>query len=81
MDETKPKLKPPTTMPDTPEGLLAFVAYPEYYENETETEFNERRQLCVKLAEQYVEYLEVIKHMDSSIKELNKPKIWIPNKK
>lgn len=81
MDETTKKRPIPKFMPQTPEELLAFVAYPEYYENETLDEYNERKALCVKLAEQYSEYMHTIKYVDKQLVELNKPKIWIPKKK
>lgn len=53
MTEEKKPRKIPTSMPTTPEELLAFVAWPEMYENETITEFSERMALCHRLAEQH----------------------------
>lgn len=78
---TENKRKIPKFMPETPQELLAFVAYPEYYEGETETEYNERKSLCEKLAGQYAEYTETIKLVDKHITELTKPNIWLPNRK
>lgn len=53
MTEQKKPRKIPITMPEKPEELLAFIAWPELYEDETVTQFSERMALCHKLAEQY----------------------------
>jgi len=54
----KPLRKPPQVMPETPEALLAFVSWPEYYEGETEQEKISREALCLALSKRYAEYQE-----------------------
>lgn len=66
----------PTEMPKTPEELLAFVAWPEKYLNETDKEFQERQSLCKTLGERYAKH---------TAEQLNIPKqeskIWVPGMK
>jgi len=50
--------KPPKVMPESPEALLAFVSWPEYYEGETEQEKISREALCLVLSKRYAEYQE-----------------------
>ena len=50
--------KPPKAMPESPEALLAFVSWPEYYEGETEQEKISREALCLVLSKRYAEYQE-----------------------
>ena len=76
--EEKVLRKPPTEMPTKPEELLAFVAWPDYYEGETEEEYNKRQALCQKLAKDYAEYVQMIKILDQDI---NRPRVWVPTKK
>jgi hypothetical protein len=54
----KPLRKPPQVMPETPEALLAFVSWPDYYEGETEQEKISREALCLVLSKRYAEYQE-----------------------
>lgn len=74
--EDKPLKEAPKTMPNSPEELLAFVAWPDKYLNETDAEFNARQALCKTLGERYA------KHMAG---ELNVPtyksSIWVPGMK
>ena len=50
--------KLPKAMPESPEALLAFVSWPEYYEGETEQEKISREALCLVLSQRYAQYQE-----------------------
>lgn len=67
--------KPPTTMPTTPEALLAFVSWPEMYEGETEEERKARETLCETLGKRYAEYM---RQKVGALQTKDKDKVWIP---
>ena len=71
---TEPR-KPPTKMPSTPEELLAFVSWPDKYQDETDEEYSQRQSLCETLGRRYAE------HMRKKVGVLLAPevsRVWTP---
>ena len=76
-NDSKVLRKPPTTMPSTPEELLAFVSWPEKYDGETDVEQRARAALCETLGKRYAE------HMRKKVGSLLAPevsRVWVPHK-
>lgn len=75
--EDKVLRKPPKVMPETPEELLAFVSWPDKYQDESDEEFAARQTLCKVLGQRYAD------HMRKKYGSLLSPavsKVWVPHK-